>query len=176
MQKLFRSFPRKSLLELSGYRQQRRYAGFREGRDGCSGQSKSTPSGNNVSQREGWVLLGSEPRLGREEGWKSFSSEIPGAGWEGNTAVSVLVHVVTAFPSDPTLSPWLQTQHFPAVRRVPSTGLFPCCPLMMASALEFPQKAVKWQKKKAGSFQRVQSQRCSRELLCWEHHVCSLPR
>ncbi|XP_010116867.1 PREDICTED: protein Smaug homolog 1-like, partial [Chlamydotis macqueenii] len=37
VQKLFRSFPRKSLLELSGYRQQRRYAGFREGRDGFSG-------------------------------------------------------------------------------------------------------------------------------------------
>lgn len=31
VQKLFRSFPRKSLLELSGYRQQRRYAEFWEG-------------------------------------------------------------------------------------------------------------------------------------------------
>ncbi|KFP30154.1 Protein Smaug 1, partial [Colius striatus] len=31
VQKLFRSFPRKSLLELSGYRQQRRYAGAQEG-------------------------------------------------------------------------------------------------------------------------------------------------
>lgn len=36
VQKLFRSFPRKSLLELSGYRQQRRYAGFWGGMGGRS--------------------------------------------------------------------------------------------------------------------------------------------
>lgn len=118
------------------------------GRGGVDGQSESTPSGNNASQREGWLLLGSQLCLGKGKGWESFSSEIPGAGWEGSTAGSVLVRVATAFPSNPTLSPWLQTQHFPAVQCSPSTGLFPCCPLMMASALEFPQKAVKWQKER----------------------------
>lgn len=98
-------------------------------------------------QREGWVLLCSELCLGKGKGWKSLSSGIPGVGWEGSTAGSVFVCVVTAFPSHPTLSPWLQTQHFPAVQGIPSTGPFPCCPLVMASALEFPPKAVKWQQK-----------------------------
>lgn len=62
-------------------------------------------------------------------------------------------------------------QHFPAVQRILNTGLFPCCPLMMASALEVPQKAVKWQKK-SWKLSEVQSQ--SQAGLCWEHRVCSL--
>lgn len=65
-----------------------------------------------ISGGEGCVLLGSEPWLGREEGWKSFSSEIAGAGWEGNTAGSVLVRVVIAFPSLCSKSPTLSS--FPA--------------------------------------------------------------
>lgn len=108
VQKLFRSFPRKSLLELSGYRQQRRYVGFWEGRDGCSGQSTS---GDNASQKEGWVLLPSEPCLGRGEGWESFRS--------------VLVRVVTAFPSDPTLSPWLQASPSQLCSISSTLGSFP---------------------------------------------------
>lgn len=86
VQKLFRSFPRKSLLELSGYRQQRRYAGFWEG-------WMQWPQVGTMPPR---VLLPSEPCSGRGEGWESFSSE-------GNTAGSVLVRVVTAFPIPPRL-------------------------------------------------------------------------
>ncbi|XP_009990732.1 PREDICTED: LOW QUALITY PROTEIN: protein Smaug homolog 1-like, partial [Tauraco erythrolophus] len=50
VQNLFRSFPRKSLLELSGYRQQRRYAEFREGRDGCTGSAGAGLGGRNPRQ------------------------------------------------------------------------------------------------------------------------------
>lgn len=54
VQKLFRSFPRKSLLELSGYRQQRRYASFWGGTDAAAGgPGKSIERETDVSQQGG---------------------------------------------------------------------------------------------------------------------------
>lgn len=50
--------------------------------------------------REGWILPGSEPHFGREEGWKSFGNNTPGVGWERKAAGSWLVSVVGACPTD----------------------------------------------------------------------------
>lgn len=155
VQKLFRSFPRKSLLELSGYRQQRRYAGFWGGMGGTQqpeGPTRASQVGPVSPNREGWILPGSEPHFGREEGWKSFGNKTPGVGWEGKAAVSLLECVVGAYPTDSHRVPLALNPELPSCTAYPQhwvASFVPaCCPLLITSALEFHQKAVNWQKKK----------------------------
>lgn len=155
VQKLFRSFPRKSLLELSGYRQQRRYAGFWGGMGGTQqpeGPTRASQVGPVSPNREGWILPGSEPHFGREEGWKSFGNKTPGVGWEGKAAVSLLECVVGAYPTDSHRVPLALNLELPSCTAYPrhwvASFVPACCPLLITSALEFHQKAVNWQKKK----------------------------
>lgn len=158
------------------------------GRDGWKQQPEGPTRASQVGpvspNREGWILPGSEPHFGREEGWKSFGNKTPGVGWEGKGAVSLLECVVGAYPTDSHRVPLALNPELPSCTAYPrhwvASFVLACCPLVITSALEFHQKAVNWQKKKSlkpaeGAEPGGCGQKARVGMRC-KHRVCSLPR
>lgn len=92
-------------------------------------------------------------------GRKLGKASTPGAGWERKAAISLLVCADIAYPTDSHCVSLAPNPMLPSCAASPQVaGSAPaCCPLLITSVLEFHQKDINWQKKKARSLQRVQS-------------------
>lgn len=93
------------------------------------------------------------------EGLEKLQQCNPRCWLEGSTAGSVLVR---AFPSHPTLPPWLQTQHFQLCRVSPILDHFPAA---LCDGISSGVSSKNWQVagKKAGSFAEPEVQSESRQ-------------